>query len=390
MSEAVACANAPKKRLALFLDGTWNVVGTNTNVWRLRCLCADKSTDGATQLGYYDQGVNGVAGGAWAKGLSENICEAYDWILDNYEDGDEIFIFGFSRGAFTARSLAGLITILGLLKPGGPLGVNQLYDRYRRESSDRSIYKLAEEAGALAGEDSWILKYSRETNIKMIGVWDTVGAIGIPTPLLSIPGISSSAFGFHHTGMRQPIQNAFHAVAIDEHRPKFAPTLWTVRTPPDEPPKPMRPFTSLEQRWFVGAHANVGGGCYDDLLAQIPLRWIMRKAASFGLTFREEIVLEGDEVLNTIYPSYEKFLKGTYRLVFNRSYRSIGGAPEEKGDGTHTNINEAIDASVFDRWRRNATYRPPNLASWAEQHGIDPASLNCSVAATDPSKTIPD
>jgi len=224
----------------------------------MRCLCADKSADGATQLRYYDQGVDGVFGGAWGKGLSENVCEAYDWIVDHYEDGDEIFIFGFSRGAYTARSLAGLIAICGLLDPGGALGVNQLYGRYKREGGDRSIYKLAGASDGLTLEEQWVLKYSRETHVKMVGVWDTVGAVGIP--LLSIEGISSSTLRFHHTGLRRPIQHGFHAVAIDEHRPKFAPTLWTVRTPPDRPQSPIRAVQSIEQRWFVGAHANVGGG----------------------------------------------------------------------------------------------------------------------------------
>lgn len=126
------------KRLAVFLDGTWNSVGTNTNVWRLRCLCADQDADGVRQLRYYDQGVNGIFGGGWGKGLSENVKEAYDWLVDNYEDGDQIFIFGFSRGAYTARSLAGLIAICGLLRAGGALGVNQLYERYRHED-DRTI-----------------------------------------------------------------------------------------------------------------------------------------------------------------------------------------------------------------------------------------------------------
>lgn len=121
-------APPPKKRLALFLDGTWNAVGDNTNVWRLKSLCSETSADGLPHVTYYDVGVNGFLGGTFGKGLSENVAEAYKWLMDQYNPEDEIFIFGFSRGAYTARSLAGFIAKYGLLRPGAPLGVNQLYD----------------------------------------------------------------------------------------------------------------------------------------------------------------------------------------------------------------------------------------------------------------------
>jgi uncharacterized protein (DUF2235 family) len=109
-----------QKRLAVFLDGTWNTVGTNTNVWRMRALCASKGSDGKPQLIYYALGVNGFIGGAFGQGLDENIRSAYEWLVENYNAGDEIFIFGFSRGAYTARALAGLIAIDGILKAGSP------------------------------------------------------------------------------------------------------------------------------------------------------------------------------------------------------------------------------------------------------------------------------
>jgi uncharacterized protein (DUF2235 family) len=100
-----------QKRLAIFLDGTWNSINSNTNVWRMRALCAAKSKDGRPQLVYYEVGVNGFLGGVFGQGLDENIRLAYEWLIENYNDGDEIFIFGFSRGAFTARSLAGLVAL---------------------------------------------------------------------------------------------------------------------------------------------------------------------------------------------------------------------------------------------------------------------------------------
>ena len=134
-------AELQKKRLAIYLDGTWNSVDSNTNVWRMRALTASKSKDGEPQLVYYSVGVNGVLGGMFGKGLDENIRLAYEWLMENYNDGDEIFIFGFSRGAFTARSLAGFIAIDGVLKAGSPIGVSELFDRYKK-GNEASIWKL--------------------------------------------------------------------------------------------------------------------------------------------------------------------------------------------------------------------------------------------------------
>lgn len=377
-----------KKKLALFLDGTWNAVGTNTNVWRLRSLCADKDADGHQQLRYYDTGVNGVIGGAWGKGLSENVQEAYNWLVDNYEDGDQIFIFGFSRGAHTARSLAGFISICGLLKPGGALSVDQLYQRYRKDD-ERTIYKLPTfDPKSITFEERWMLKYSRPVAIEMVGVWDTVGALGVPA--FSVAGISSSTFSFHHTGLRKPVRHGFHALAIDEHRAKFAPTPWTIRTKFGDPSTAaMRPIEIVEQRWFIGAHANVGGGCFNDTLAQIPLQWMMRKASGLGLAFRNDLELDGKEHIGAISDSYKEFLHGAYSLMKRRSYRPLAPQPFEGPNGQHVRVNETVDASVFQRWRDDNKYRPQNLVDWANRQKINPAELSGSVLANSPATIAP-
>ena len=138
LADAPKIATPPqRKRLAVFLDGTWNVVGDNTNVWRLKSLCAPSDSSGTEQLSYYEKGVNGFLGGVFGKGLDGNITDAYQWLINNYEVEDDIFIFGFSRGAYTARSLAGFVAKCGLLKAGAPLGVKQLYERYRRRKERR-------------------------------------------------------------------------------------------------------------------------------------------------------------------------------------------------------------------------------------------------------------
>jgi uncharacterized protein (DUF2235 family) len=393
MVETPTVAEKPqKKRLAVFLDGTWNAVGDNTNVWRLKSLVASNANDGVAQLTYYDVGVNGFLGGTWGKGLNDNVTEAYEWLIDKYSPGDDIFIFGFSRGAYTARSLAGLIAKHGLLKAGAPLGVKQLYERYKRQD-DRTVWKLVEAnaAGSLTDatlEESWVLKYSQPINIKVVAVWDTVGSLGIP--FLSIEGISRQTFGFLHTGLRTSIENGYHALAIDEHRKDFLPTLWTVRRGKGGSTAAPRPLSSVEQRWFVGAHANVGGGYNDNLLGQIPLRWMMKKASIHGLQFKNDVEVDGDVLKATIAPSYEEFMYGIYCKAIARRYRPVGADPEEQADGLHISINETIDASVFERWRKVSDYRPKNLAEWIERKKVNPATLMQSVRADDPTVAAPD
>ena len=292
-----------RKKLAVFLDGTWNNVGDDTNVWRLKSLLSPTGTDGAPQLAYYEKGVSGLLGGWFGKGLDDDITDAYLWLIDHYNpdnQDDDIFIFGFSRGAYSARSLAGFIVKCGLLKAGGALGVGQLYNRYRKaDARTLRVLLAARDNGTLKDatlEEQWMMKYSMPIHIKFVGVWDTVGELGIP--LFSIQGISRSTLRFHSTELMPPVDYGFHALAINENRRAFSPTLWTVLNPsaPDPNADPLRPLPSVEQRWFVGAHANVGGGNDSDVLPQIPLRWLMKKASLHGLTFRADVDLDGDEL----------------------------------------------------------------------------------------------
>jgi len=383
-----------KKRLAIFLDGTWNSVESNTNVWRMRALCATKGQDGVPQLVYYSVGVNGFLGGVFGQGLDENIRLAYEWLIENYNPGDEIFIFGFSRGAYTARSLAGLIAMDGVLKAGSPIGISELFDRYRK-GDEETIWRLREmqnagEVSNFTEQEKWLLKYSQPANVNVIGVWDTVGSVGLAAG--DIPGISRSSFDYLQTGLRIHILNGYHALALDEHRNDFAPTLWDVRHPknPNAIVAPPRPLSGVEQRWFVGAHANVGGGYQTDLLAQAPLRWMMKKAETQGLTFRSEVEPDGDSLKAPISDSYKAFGYGLYHIVSSPLYRTVGRDPEVQENGTHINVNETIDVSVFARWRADSAYRPANLAEWAQRKSVDPAKLETSVRADDPRVGVPD
>jgi uncharacterized protein (DUF2235 family) len=394
MAEAPKIAMPPRsKRLAVFLDGTWNAVGDNTNVWRLKSLCAPADSAGTKQLAYYERGVNGFLGGLFGEGLDRNITNAYQWLIDNYETNDDVFIFGFSRGAYTARSLAGFIAKCGLLRAGAPLGVNELYGRYRRADA-RTISELldAQANGTLSDatrEELWMLKYSMPIHIKLVGVWDTVGELGIP--LFSIPGISRSTLRFLTTGLRRPIDFGFQALAIDEHRRAFSPTLWTFKTviPPDPDAAP-RPISSVEQRWFSGAHANIGGGYQSDPLPQLPLRWIMNKASLHGLAFRNDVEIDADARNAPVTDSYSAFLHGIYHWFSAPYYRPIAEAAKPIPGGTEQSVNETVDASVFARWNDDANYRPPNLIDWAKRFHTDIANLKTSVLADNPAQAAPD
>lgn len=301
-----------KKKLALFLDGTWNEPGDNTN-----------------------------GGGIGGFGLSRNVRAAYQWLVEQYDEGDEVYIFGFSRGAYTARSVAGLIVKCGLLRPGAPLTTAQVYERYQLGKEVPSIWELAAirrtRDRELTADEKRLLTHSRRIPIRMIGVWDTVGALGVPWT--QAPLVGRGQFYFHNTNLSVLYEHAFHAIAIDEHRSPYRATLWTQYTPEGRQPKQLPLREKVEQRWFIGAHCNVGGGYRDDDLAQIPLAWLQGKARSCGLAFRNEVRLTGEERLCDLRDSYAEFLKGAWRMLKlgKRFCRQIGadrrGARRNVGDG---------------------------------------------------------
>lgn len=391
------------KRLAVFLDGTWNKPDSNTNVWRLKTLVAPADAQGTTQLAWYDTGVgtawyDRLRGGALGLGLDTNIRQAYQWLVEQYEPKDEIFLFGFSRGAYTARSLAGLLVRCGLLWPGASINVPRLFERYRSRSTEPlwDIVRRRNGRQVLTREEEYLLANVRQIRIRMIGIWDTVGALGIPFG--NIPGLGRKAFQFHHTRPSVRFDNLYHALAIDEHRKDYQASLWTRFVPdpattapdPDErdddEPEPVarapRP-QQVEQRWFVGAHANVGGGYEDDALASIPLAWLQQKAEDAGLRFRRRVKPGPDDHLAPIVDSFAEFVGGLYRVVrLNQRYHrpiAIGSHATEAADGTRGQagpFNETVDASVIRRWQRDHTYRPRNLVDWAKRRGIDLDSVD--------------
>jgi hypothetical protein len=278
-----------------------------------------------------------------------------------------------------------MVSICGLAKPGAPLGVGQLYNRYRHvDRNQSSVCKIKEAADGGTPpknlEEDWLLRFSRPVDIRMIGVWDTVAA-------LDLPGIGIHEF--LDPNLRHDMLNAFHALAIDENRQKFSPTLWTQNTPvADGKPKIQRDLACVEQRWFVGAHANVGGGYPSDKLPQMPLRWLAGKAEGLGLTLRDTIGVDDGAETALVTDSYASFLGGTYRFASRRFHRPIGAPPVNIDDYWVATINETIDASVFKRWQADPSYRPEGLSTWAAQTGFDLNTAQGDVRADDPRQPL--
>lgn len=333
------------KRIVMCFDGTWNTpdnngdIGgdTSTNVWKFFNSVAEKGADGMTQIKWYDEGVgtkwyNKVRGGAFGVGLSTNIQEGYRFLAKIYEEGDEIYLLGFSRGAYTARSLVGMIRNSGLVTPDNLNKVSEAYQLYRTRDQH------ADSPNAQFFRDN----YAHLVKIKFIGVWDTVGALGVP--IESFEWFNKSYYEFHDTELSGIVENAFHALAVDEYRENFAPTLWVPSSKPNQ---------RMEQVWFVGAHANVGGGYEKEELSDIALAWMQERAMSC------ELMIEAGKTpqitpansAGCVHNSFEEFMRGFYRLTHSRYFRAIG-----KTDFG----NEEIHPSVLERLNAITTYRPKN------------------------------
>ena len=287
-------------RLAVFMDGTWHDKNDDTNVNQLcgRMPEPPRGPGGGGQLKHYIRGVgtglwDRLRGGALGHGVDANIRDGYQFIAENHQPGDQIFLFGYSRGAFTARSLAGMITKCGIVPPD-VLGADKLYKRYRdrKRPGLREMQENEDDPGKRTNQDREVLAHARLERIRFIGVFDTVGSLGIPG---DIGKAFARKYQFHDTRLSGYVDIARHAVAIDENRPEFEPTLWTAIPIPIPGHQ-----TSIEQRWFVGAHSDVGGGGKRSRerapLSALAREWIADEARKAGLAVdAAQRPLTGDE-----------------------------------------------------------------------------------------------
>lgn len=337
------------KRIALFIDGTWNdpCADHPTNVCKLYERA--KRNAGADQVIHYIPGIGtsrdgAVETSAWFKaarlkpeskswlarktrrylggtvgfGMASKIKEAYAFLVHHYNRNDQVFLFGFSRGAFAVRSLAGFIDEVGLLLRDHIDEVPLAYMLYESKKG-KHRRDLANKLQRLTG----FSRPDRENNmvlpVHMIGVWDTVGALGIHSRQRSMPIFNT---GYHNTRLPTNISNARHALALHELREKFEPLLWDQHASGQ----------SLRQVWFAGAHADVGGGYPETALSDIALAWMAHEAQELGLNvdagaFDERRAIPGDAVHDVIQGWFAGAAPTIRHFVKTRS-EEMGEEPE--------------------------------------------------------------
>jgi uncharacterized protein (DUF2235 family) len=350
------------KRLIIFCDGTWNRADQQaggepcpTNVVKLAYRVAKRDGE-VSQIVYYRHGVgtgnslDRFSGGAFGGGLEENIHDAYRFLVANYEKGDEIFLFGFSRGAFTARSIAGMVRNCGILKRESVRHYADAIGLYR----DSTRHPDHDFSVDFRGSHS--VCEGDTIPIRFIGVWDTVGALGIP--LRGLRGLTRGRHSFHDTELSGSVQHAFHALAINERRSPFTPTLWYAK------PKPGQ---TVEQRWFVGVHSDVGGGYPEPGLSDIALEWMLDRASTVGGLALETFA--GHDLAPEPLLEPHQSRKGLYRVTPGHD-RPIGLRVTQKGETTHDpDPTQDVHESVRRRWREDPDYRPPQLREFFRRHG---------------------
>jgi len=321
------------KNIAFFADGTWDEPANHSNVSRLYSAVAQIPN---TQLATYDSGVgtggdllNQIFGGGFGLGLFQKIKQGYSTIASQYTPGDRIFIFGFSRGAYTARSLAGMIAVCGLptKNQNDPKCLDMAFEAYRNLSMRSLLLETLNQDYAMDN-----------AKIQLLGVWDTVGSLGIPA---IFGGIDVIQYGFLDTTLHPDVLNAVQLLAIDEQRMQFPPSLWTSAPAPGQ---------SMTQVWFTGVHCDVGGGYACDpggfCLSNVTLHWMAHAARECGLQFQPG-AFPNPPQLGDFLATLHDSLTGLYRLT-----------PHAR----NVVVNSSLSISVQQRCgTATASYTPSNL-----------------------------
>ena len=336
------------KRLIICADGTWNLRDQTdeksgrrrpTNVTKIARAILARSPSGIDQVVYYhngvgtDGGIDKYSGGAFGSGIEDNVRDIYRFLVYNYVSGDEIYLFGFSRGAFTVRTVCGFLNQVGLLQKDDDYYVPEIYGCY--------------ESRHPRGSDQWNHAFRKVRNhqaappIRMLGVWDTVGALGAPGVIGQL--FNGKKYQYHEISLNPHIEHAYHAMALDERRDAFRPSLWDL---------PVGWQGKVEQAWFTGVHCNVGGGYGLDGLANEALHWMVEKAEQLGLAFD-----------NTYLAHFRPCFNSTLNDSMTGMYRAMGSF--ERKIGLHRAAGECVHQSLLDRHSHPPSqYEPKNLQDY--------------------------
>lgn len=340
------------KKIIICADGTWNTENDNdnghpcpTNVIKIARALLPRDKNQIQQVAFTLDGVGTsfgtfLRGGAVGRGLFSNVLKCYQFLCTNYEPGDQLYFFGFSRGAFTVRSLAGLVRNSGILRRGEEKFEQEAVELYR--DYDEETKPDAPKSVAFR------TAHSHETMIEFIGVWDTVGSLGIPGLDGRFRILRGLDWQFHDVTLSKIVRRAYHALAIHEHRVDFVPTLWEqgAAAPTDQ---------VLEQVWFSGVHADVGGG-YPIIveekgrLSDVTLAWMIEKAEADGLEFDPGLLAtKYDYEPNALAEGHDSFqgffaLRGSLTGRKGGVFRAFRQKPEAR-------TNESIHPSVYERFK---------------------------------------
>jgi uncharacterized protein (DUF2235 family) len=367
------------KRIAIFCDGTWNRSDADfpTNVVLLSQAARLRDDAGTVQQVIYQPGVGtgrgatGVArwldrtaGGAFGLGLNLNLEEAYRALVFAYEPGDEIYLFGFSRGAFTARSLAGFVRTVGLPPRAHVARIPKALDRYRSRmpsthpAHERSFeFRLDYAPGVVTSreEAEWRAVKGHPPGhlleIAYMGVWDTVGSLGVPAHLSFLASVFNGPHRFHDAALSRSVRSARHAVAVDERRRTFEPTLWdNLASLNGEDTGAARRY---RQEWFPGTHGSVGGGGDITGLSDAAAVWIAEGAMAQGLAFDAGSIEAMRARIDPRAPlRNRREPQGSTERLLSVTARDRAG-PAEPGD---------VSEVTRSRWRDDPGYRPKPLA----------------------------
>ncbi len=338
-----------KKRIVICCDGTWNTPDTPTNVTKFSRAILPYSEQGIPQVVFYDQGVgthntlDKWLGGAFGKGVEQNVLDAYRFIAHNYQAGDELFMFGFSRGAYTARALTGMLHTIGILAKSELHQLQQAYRYYRTKPSRRRSEQYS---------------LNPRPEIQFLGVWDTVGALGAPTPILQ--KLTRSWVGFFDTKLCPEVKNAYHALALDERREVFEPALWTGNTAPGQ---------TVQQVWFAGCHSDVGGGYEESGLSDITLLWMKEKAAQVGLSFNDAYLQNAEHVAPDITARAHDSLSFGYKVL--GLFKQGSGVRQLAYYQGKPALNVFMHNTVKERMTVVPDYHPENYDSKLDQTATD-------------------
>jgi len=335
------------KNLVICMDGTWNDPTEKTNVFKLFQMLPGeansvyengpirshvlKKADGLCAIYLEGVGANGrsqgVLQGSLGIGLHDRVIDAFILLSQRYKTGDKIWILGFSRGSWSARSLAGFVTTAGLLESAHTADAAQRAEQLWVEFKSKRT-------GA-RGDSFW--KERDEQPIKLVGVWDTVGALGIPffNGIRAIDQVERRLFDFADTNLSERVQFGLHALAIDETRVDFSPTPWTERA-------------GIKQVWFAGVHADIGGGYPETGLSDAALHWMVEQinALESGIHL-DTAILSPDFQPDPLANRHDEASKGVWQ-VRPREPRRIPG-------------NAELHDSVLKRLAGRSDYRPQAL-----------------------------